>query len=152
MINQQIVNNQDNVAAIINRVTVDVERGVDDFLGVYKLIADSLQENITSLEELKSVDFILVENFYKNYERQGHNNTPVLTKPQNSINVFILGNFEKDFSVIWEASEIFADFYLEFLVLAVLQTISYELFLEKSLKFTKKIKNYVIVYDRRRGL
>lgn len=152
MTNQQIVNNQENVAAIINRVAVDVERGVDDFLGVYELIANSLRENITSLEELKSVDFILVENFYKNYERQGYNNTPVLTKDQNSINVFILGNFEKDFSVIWEASEIFADFYLEFLVLPVLQIISYELFLEKSLEFTKKIKNYVIVYDRRRGL
>jgi len=81
MTNQQIVNNRDNVAAISNRVAVDLDRGVDDFLGVYKLIADSLRENITSLEELKSVDFILVENFYKNYERQGYNNTPVLTKP-----------------------------------------------------------------------
>lgn len=152
MTNQQIVNNRDNVAAIINRVAVDLERGVDDFLGVYKLIADSLQENITSLEELKSVDFILVENFYKNYERQGHNNTAVLRKSQDSINVFVLGNFERDFPIIWEVSKIFADFYLEFLVLPIITTISHELFSEKYRNYTKKIKNYVIVYDRKRDI
>ena len=117
MTNQQIVNNQDNVAAIINQMAIDVERDIDDFLGGYKLISHGIREKINSVEELKSVDFILVENFYKNYQRQGHNNTAVLTKPQDSINVFILGNFERDFPIIWEVSEIFADFYLEFLVI-----------------------------------
>lgn len=152
MTNQQIVSNQDNVAAIINRVAINVECDVDDFLGVYNLISEGLRQNITSLEELKSVDFILVENFYKNYQRQGYNNTPVLTKPQDSINVLVLGNFDKDFPIIWEVSEIFADFYLEFLVLPIIKTVSHELFLEKSRSYTKKIKNYVIVYDRERGI
>ena len=152
MTNQQIVNNQDNVAAIINQMALDVERDIDDFLGVYKLISHGIRENINSVEELKSVDFILVENFYKNYQRQGHNNTAVLTKPQDSINVFILGNFERDFPIIWEVSEIFADFYLEFLVLPVIQTINYDLFLEKSPRFTKMLKNYVLIYDRKRGV
>ncbi|WP_009632295.1 hypothetical protein [Synechocystis sp. PCC 7509] len=149
MTNQQIVSNQDNVAAIINRVAII---DVDDFLGAYKLISDSLRQNITNLEELKSVDFILVENFYKNYQRQGYNNTLVLTKPQDSINVLVLGNFDRDFPIIWEVSKIFADFYLEFLILPIITTISHELFLEKSRSYTKKIQNYVIVYDRKRDI
>jgi hypothetical protein len=152
MTNQQTVSNQDNVAAITNRVAINVERDVDDFLGVYELITNSLRQNITSLEELKSVDFILVENFYKNYERQGHNNTAVLRNPPDSINVLVLGNFDRDFPIIWEVSEIFADFYLEFLVLPVIQTMNYDLFLEKTPHFTKMLKNYVLIYDRKRGV
>ena len=57
MTNQQTVNNQDNVAAIVNQVALDVERGVDDFLGVYKLISDSIRKNTTSLEKLTAVDW-----------------------------------------------------------------------------------------------
>lgn len=152
MTNQQIVNNQDNVAVIVNRLALNAKRDVDDFLGVYKLISDSIQQNLTSLENLTAVDFILVESFYKNYEHQGYNNTAILRKSQDSINVFVLGNFERDFPIIWEVSEIFADFYLEFLVLPVIQTINYELFLDKYRHYIKTLKNYVLVYDRKRGI
>jgi hypothetical protein len=139
----------------IRGLAIPIESYPDDFLGAYKLIADSIAAGKERLKKLDSLDLIVVEDLYTDYERlEPINNYPIVVKNKNreTLNIFIFGNFEREFPVVQELSEIFADFYIEFLLLPLFKIINYELLPSKLRSIKQKLKNGVVVYESERCL
>lgn len=149
------VKDVENIIDNIRGLAIPIESYPDDFLGAYKLITDSLKAGKERLKKLENLDLIIVEDLYKDYERlEPINNYPIVVKNKNreTLTVFILGKFDREFPVVQELSEIFANFYIEFLLLPIFKIIDYELLPSKLRSLKHKLKNGVLVYESERCL
>jgi hypothetical protein len=149
------VKDAENIIDNIRGLAIPIESYPDDFLGAYKLINDSLTAGKERLKKLENLDLIIVEDLYKDYERlEPINNYPIVVKNKNreTLTIFILGKFDREFPVVQELSEIFADFYIEFLLLPLFKIIDYELLPSKLRSLKHKLKNGVLVYESERSL
>lgn len=149
------VTSVENIIDNIKGLAIPIASYPDDFLGAYKLITDSLAAAKERLKKLDTLDLIIVEDLYQDYERlEPINNYPIVVKNKNreTLTIFILGKFERDFPVVQELSEIFADFYIEFLLLPIFKIIDYELLPSKFRYLKHKLKNGVLVYESERCL
>jgi hypothetical protein len=149
------VKDVENIIDKIRGLAIPIESYPDDFLGAYKLITDSLTAGQERLKKLENLDLIIVEDLYKDYERlEPINNYPIVVKNKNreTLTVFIFGKFDREFPVVQELSEIFADFYIEFLLLPLFKIIDYELLPSKLRSLKHKLKNGVLVYESERCL
>lgn len=149
------VKDVENIIDNIRGLAIPIESYPDDFLGAYKLITDSLTAGKERLKKLENLDLIIVEDLYKDYERlEPINNYHIVVKNKNreTLTIFILGKFDREFPVVQELSEIFADFYIEFLLLPLFKIIDYELLPSKLRSLKHKLKNGVLVYESERCL
>ncbi|NJM60076.1 MAG: hypothetical protein HC849_07620 [Oscillatoriales cyanobacterium RU_3_3] len=97
------VTSVENIIDNIKGLAIPIASYPDDFLGAYKLIADSLAAAKERLKKLDTLDLIIVEDLYQDYERlEPINNYPIVVKNKNreTLNIFILGKFERDFPVV----------------------------------------------------
>ncbi|NJS11052.1 MAG: hypothetical protein HC789_12095 [Microcoleus sp. CSU_2_2] len=136
----------------IKEVAIDTPSDEQDFLGFYKFIANSISQEKERIEKLKSVDLIVVENLYNDYEQLDRHNLVLQKREREVVQVFIFGDFEQDTEITWEMSEIFADFFIEYLLIPILNNISYDRFQEMPSYFLEHIKDSVIVYEAKRSL
>ena len=141
-------------AKIIDRiesVTVNIKSYEDDFLGFYQFISKSIANKQDTLPRT-SIELIVVENLYEDFERMEIANAVVQKKEREVVNFFIFGDFEEDLEITQSASEILAEFYVEYLILPIINNVNYQEFESKSNYFLEQIKNGVIVYEAKRSL
>ena len=105
----------DNIRDTIKGVTIPLKSYSDDFLGFHQRINNSISAEINIIKQLHGIDLIIVENLYKDYYRSEISPHVIIQKhEQETVNIWILGNFEQENQIVWELSEVFADFYVEF--------------------------------------
>lgn len=143
---------QDKILEAINEVTRNIDFDKKDFLGFYKFIINSISQERERIEKLGSIDLIVVENLYNDYEQLEHHNLVLQKRECEVVQVFIFGYFEQDTQITWEISEIFADFFVEYLVMPILNNISYDKFQTMPSYFLEHIKDGVRVYEAKRSL
>ncbi|MGL6338949.1 MAG: hypothetical protein ACRC80_07395 [Waterburya sp.] len=137
----------------IEEVAIDIDSSYEqDFLGFYKFIANSISQEKERIEKLKSVHLIVVENLYKDYQQLEHHNLVLQKREREVVQIFIFGDFEEDNEITWEMSEIFADFFVEYLLIPILNNINYDRFQARPSYFLEYIKDGVIVYEAKRSL
>jgi hypothetical protein len=143
---------RDKILEAINEVTRDIDFDEKDFLGFYKFIINSISQERERIEKLGSVDLIVVENLYNDYEQLNYHNLVLQKREREVVKVFIFGYFQEDTQITWEMSEIFADFFVEYLVMPILNNISYDKFQAMPSYFLEQIKDGARVYERKRSL
>jgi hypothetical protein len=146
------VQKADRVIEAVKQVTQDINSYEQDFLGFYKFIANSIFQERERLKKLQSVDLIVIEDLYKDYEQLERQNLVLQKREREVVQVFILGDFEGDTEITWEMSEILADFFVEYLVMPILNNISYDKFEAMPSYFLEYIKDGVRVYEAKRSL
>lgn len=142
----------DKIIESIKEVASDIPSDEQDFLGFYKFIANSISQEKERIEKLKSVDLIVVENLYNDYEKLDRHNLVLQKREREVVQIFIFGDFEQDAEITWEMSEIFADFFVEYLLIPILNNISYDRFQGMPSYFLEHIKDGVIMYEAKRSL
>lgn len=121
-----IVIDIDNIRDKIKELTIPMKSYPDDFLGFYQKINNSISAESKTIKQLHGIDLIIVENFYKNYYRSEVSPHVIIQKhEQETVNIWILGNFEHKNQIVWELSEVFADFYVEFLLMPIFHVFNY---------------------------
>jgi len=121
-----IVIDIDKIRDTIKELTIPLKSYPDDFLGFYQKINNSISAEINIIKQLDRIDLIIVENLYKNYYRSEISPHVIIQKhEQETVNICILGNFEHKNQIIWELSEVFADFYVEFLLMPIFHVFNY---------------------------
>ncbi|MEA5535389.1 hypothetical protein [Crocosphaera sp. XPORK-15E] len=123
----------------------------DDFLGIYHFIKLSLTQNKEKLETLP-IDLIIVENIYADYDKLEHHNIILQKQEREVIHIFTFGDFNQDSEMTWQLSEILSDFLVEYLIIPILNNISYTEFEQCKNDIIKNINNSVIVYESKRCL
>ncbi|MCU0545964.1 MAG: hypothetical protein MUE44_28000 [Oscillatoriaceae cyanobacterium Prado104] len=146
------VQNADKVIEAVKQVTQDINSYEQDFLGFYKFIANSISQARERLEKLQSLDLIAIENLYQDYEQLEGHNLVLQKREREVVQVFIFGDFEQDAEITWEMSEILADFFVEYLIVPILNNVSYDKFQAMPSYFLEHIKDGVIVYEAKRSL
>ena len=121
-----IVIDIDNIRDKIKELTIPMKSYPDDFLGFYQKINNSISAEIKRIKQLHGIDLIIVENLYKDYYRSEVSPHVIIQKhEQETVNIWILGNFEHKNQIVWELSEVFADFYVEFLLMPIFHVFNY---------------------------
>jgi hypothetical protein len=146
------VQNADKVIEAVKQVTQDINSYEQDFMGFYKFIANSIFQARERLEKLQSIDLIAIENLYQDYEKLEDHNLVLQKREREVVQVFIFGDFEQDAEITWEMSEILADFFVEYLILPILNNVSYDKFQAMPSYFLEHIKDGAIVYESKRSL
>jgi hypothetical protein len=122
----------------------------DDFLGFYQKINNSISAEIKRIKQLHGIDLIIVENLYKDYYRSEVSPHVIIQKhEQETVNIWILGNFEHKNQIVWELSEVFADFYVEFLLMPIFHVFNYN---DIKPDLIQEFKQGIIVYECERNL
>ncbi|MBC6424811.1 MAG: hypothetical protein GDA38_27645 [Hormoscilla sp. SP12CHS1] len=143
---------KDKIIETIQAITSDVESYVDDFLGIYQFIRRSIAEQGDRIEKLSSVDLIAIEDLYQDYEKLEHHNLVLQKKEREIVNIFIFGDFQEDYQITWELSEVLAYFYVEYLILPIINNVSYQEFQARPTIFTEQLKHGVRLYEAKRSL
>lgn len=142
-----------NIRDTIKGLTSPLPSYNDDFLGFYQVIANCISAEKERIKELDEVDIIIVENLYKNYHRSEVSQNIIIQKQEReTINIFIVGDWETENQIIWELSEIFADFYVEFLFMPIFHTFNYRVLAELKSDVMQKVQEGIIVYECERNL
>lgn len=82
---------------------------------------------------------------YKDYYRSEVSPHIIIQKhEQETVNIWILGNFEHKNQIVWELSEVFADFYVEFLLMPIFHVFNYN---DIKPDLIQKFKQGIIVYE-----
>jgi hypothetical protein len=141
-----IVIDIDNIRDTIKGLTIPMESYPDDdFLGFYQMINNSISAEIKTIKQLHGIDLIIVENLYKDYYRSEVSPHVIIQKhEQETVNIWILGNFEHENQIVWELSEVFADFYVEFLLMPIFHVFNYN---DIKPDLIQKFKQGIIVYE-----
>lgn len=121
-----IVIDIDNIRDTIKELTIPQQSYPDDFLGFYQKINNSISAESKTIKQLHGIDLIIVENLYRDYYRSEVSPHVIIQKhEQETVNIWILGNFEHKNQIVWELSEVFADFYVEFLLMPIFHVFNY---------------------------
>jgi hypothetical protein len=140
-----IVIDIDNIRDTIKELTIPQQSYPDDFLGFYQKINNSISAEIKTIKQLHGIDLIIVENLYKDYYRSEVSPHIIIQKhEQETVNIWILGNFEHENQIVWELSEVFADFYVEFLLMPIFHVFNYN---DIKPDLIQKFKQGIIVYE-----
>jgi hypothetical protein len=140
-----IVIDIDNIRDTIKELTIPQQSYPDDFLGFYQKINNSISAEIKTIKQLHGIDLIIVENLYKDYYRSEVSPHVIIQKhEQETVNIWILGNFEHENQIVWELSEVFADFYVEFLLMPIFHVFNYN---DIKPDLIQKFKQGIIVYE-----
>jgi len=140
-----IVIDIDKIRDTIKELTIPLKSYPDDFLGFYQKINNSISAEINIIKQLDRIDLIIVENLYKNYYRSEISPHVIIQKyEQETVNICILGNFEHKNQIIWELSEVFADFYVEFLLMPIFHVFNYA---DIKPDLIQEFKQGIIVYE-----
>ncbi|GDZ95041.1 hypothetical protein PA905_32220 [Planktothrix agardhii CCAP 1459/11A] len=145
-----IVIDIDNIRDKIKELTIPMKSYPDDFLGFYQKINNSISAEIKRIKQLHGIDLIIVENLYKDYYRSEVSPHVIIQKhEQETVNIWILGNFEHKNQIVWELSEVFADFYVEFLLMPIFHVFNYN---DIKPDLIQEFKQGIIVYECERNL
>ena len=145
-----IVIDIDNIRDKIKELTIPQQSHPDDFLGFYQKINNSISAEIKTIKQLHGIDLIIVENLYKDYYRSEVSPHVIIQKhEQETVNIWILGNFEHKNQIVWELSEVFADFYVEFLLMPIFHVFNYN---DIKPDLIQEFKQGIIVYECERNL
>jgi hypothetical protein len=145
-----IVIDIDNIRDKIKELTIPMKSYPDDFLGFYQKINNSISAEIKRIKQLHGSDLIIVENLYKDYYRSEVSPHVIIQKhEQETVNIWILGNFEHKNQIVWELSEVFADFYVEFLLMPIFHVFNYN---DIKPDLIQEFKQGIIVYECERNL
>jgi hypothetical protein len=145
-----IVIDIDNIRDKIKELTIPQQSYPDDFLGFYQKINNSISAEIKRIKQLHGIDLIIVENLYKDYYRSEVSPHVIIQKhEQETVNIWILGNFEHKNQIVWELSEVFADFYVEFLLMPIFHVFNYN---DIKPDLIQEFKQGIIVYECERNL
>jgi len=140
-----IVIDIDKIRDTIKELTIPLKSYPDDFIGFYQKINNSISAEINIIKQLHGIDLIIVENLYKNYYRSEISPHVIIQKyEQETVNICILGNFEHKNQIIWELSEVFADFYVEFLLMPIFHVFNYA---DIKPDLIQEFKQGIIVYE-----
>jgi hypothetical protein len=147
-----VVIEAENIRDTIKGLTIHLPSYPDDFLGFYQVIANCISAEKEKIKEL-DVDLIVVENLYKDYHRsEVSQNIIIQKKERETINILILGDLEPEHQIVWKFSEVFADFYVEFLLLPIFHTFNYRVLAAIKSDVIQKFKEGIIVYECERNL
>jgi hypothetical protein len=140
-----IVIDIDKIRDTIKELTIPLKSYHDDFLGFYQRINNSISAEINIIKQLHGIDLIIVENLYKDYYRSEISPHVIIQKhEQETVNIWILGNFEHENQIVWELSEVFADFYVEFLLMPIFHIFNYN---DIKPDLIQEFKQGIIVYE-----
>ncbi|MBD2481458.1 hypothetical protein [Planktothrix sp. FACHB-1365] len=135
----------ENIKDTIKGLTIPLKSYSDDFLGFYQRINNSISAEINIIKQLDGIDLIIIENLYKDYSRSEISPHVIIQKhEQETINIWILGNFEPENQIVWELSEVFADFYVEFLLMPIFNVFNYA---DLKPELIQELKQGIIVYE-----
>jgi len=147
-----VVIDAENIRNTIKGLTSPLPSYHDDFLGFYQVIANCISAEKEKIKEL-DVDLIIVENLYKDYHRSEVSQNIIIQKQEReTINILIFGDWETENKIIWELSEILADFYVEFLLMPIFHTFNYRVLAELKSDVMPKVQEGIIVYECERNL
>lgn len=148
-----VVIDAENIRDTIKALTSPLPSYHDDFLGFYQVITNCISAEKKRIQQLDKIDIILVENLYKDYHHSEVSQNIIIQKQEReTINIFIVGDWETENKIIWELSEIFADFYVEFLLMPIFHTFNYRVLAELQSDVMQKFKEGIIVYECERNL
>jgi len=118
-----------------------VDEIYDNSISPFKLLADEIKEGKKDLK-INTVDFIIAKILTK------ENRVYDLSRTD-SFDVYVIGTFRKSFNPTLRVAEAFADFYLKQGMMPKIIPITKHGFMENPNIFVNKIKNGVLIYERR---
>lgn len=132
----------------IKQVTIPVMDYRDDFLGFYQYMKQNIDEHQELIQEkLGYIDLIIVEDLYRDYKRSHLTDVAIQTKEREIVDFFIIGDFERNQQIIWELSEVFADFYVEFLWMPVFHDFNYTAIANYPNLLNEKLTKGILIYE-----
>ncbi len=121
--------------------TVNIRDVMDEGISVFRWLSDSIYQGKYPLK-MNTVDFIIAK--ILNRQKQLYR-----FRRKYSFDVYVLGTFRKTFNPTYRVAEAFADFYLEMKILPNIISIPRHIFMKAPKVFINKIRNGVILYERR---
>ena len=132
----------------IKQVTIPVTDYRDDFLGFYQCMRKNIDEHQELMQgKLDYIDLIVAEDLYQDYKRSPLTDVVIQTKEREIVDFFIIGNFERNPQIIWELSEVFADFYVEFLWMPVFHAFNYTAIATYPNLLNEKLAKGILIYE-----
>ncbi|MBP0017343.1 MAG: hypothetical protein J7647_07270 [Cyanobacteria bacterium SBLK] len=141
-----IVKERNRIFDTVKQFTISFSEYERDILGIYRFITDSIEKERERIENLQEIDTIIVESLEEDCDRLS-DNIIVLNQERKIVRVFVCGDFTEDSEITLTLSEILADFYVEYLLLPILNNVSYQYFETRQDYFIEQMRNGVRVYE-----
>lgn len=126
---------------IITENIIRIENISDINIGPYEWLAQSIQANKEKIR-IETIDYIIVKILNRNKMIS-------TLRRKSSFDVFVIGSFRKYFSATEKVANLFSEFYLEMGVLPNIIVIPKSIFIKYTNNYINKIKNGVLIYERR---
>ena len=121
--------------------TISIHDITDEGISIFRWLSDSINQGKYPLK-INTVDFIIAK--ILNRQKQLYR-----FRRKYSFDVYVFGTFRKTFNPTYRVAEAFADFYLEMKILPNIISIPKHIFMKTPKIFINKIRNGVILYERR---
>ena len=121
--------------------TIPISQCNQNEIGPFKWLSDSIIEGKAPLK-INSVDFIIIKILNRNKQVYKFNR-------KFEFDVYVIGSFRKLFNPTFMVAQSFADFYLEMGILPNVISVPKHIFLKNTKEYSNKIRNGILIYERR---